>query len=369
MRQPAPGPLLVSAGLVLAAAVFTRYDGWIFAAAAWIFATLPLLHARRWKRPVAGAWVLFTALLIAAPATWLAYNARQFGDPLDFMRGPYSARAIEARTTPPGAPPHPGFHNVHIASLYFAKAAEMGAAPLWLGSALFWLCIAGTLLAVFLFRQKQIWPALLLWLPLPFYTYSIAYGSTPVFIPVWGPNSWYNTRYGMELLPAFALSAGCLVAALIFLRPKLKGWTFAVSLLLVVLNSFWLLRSRPLVFEEAVVNSRTRVPFEHALANALLSLPSRGLILMGVSRAVGAVQQTEIPLRRCISDEDYPQWEIALEAPAKAAPIVIALDGDAVSQAIQKHPEGLRLTDVICSTGQPCARIYCSQLYAAGGAP
>ena len=28
------------------------------------------------------------------------------------------------------------------------------------------------------------------------------------FIPVWWPHSWYNTRYGMELLPAFALGLG-----------------------------------------------------------------------------------------------------------------------------------------------------------------
>ena len=49
---------------------------------------------------------------------------------------------------------------------------------------------------------------LLLWLPLPFYAYSVAYGSVPIFIPVWRPYSWYNTRYGMELLPAFALFRG-----------------------------------------------------------------------------------------------------------------------------------------------------------------
>ena len=42
---------------------------------------------------------------------------------------------------------------------------------------------------------------LLLWVPLPFYAYSVAYGSVPIFIPLWWPHSWYNTRYGMEMLP------------------------------------------------------------------------------------------------------------------------------------------------------------------------
>ena len=42
-----------------------------------------------------GAFVLFTVMLAVAPVIWMAYCARQFGDPLDFMRGPYSAKAIE----------------------------------------------------------------------------------------------------------------------------------------------------------------------------------------------------------------------------------------------------------------------------------
>ena len=56
-------------------------------------------------------------------------------------------------------------------------------------------------------RRAFLW-TLLLWLPVPFYAYSVAYGSVPIFLPVWWPHSWYNTRYGMELLPAFALGLG-----------------------------------------------------------------------------------------------------------------------------------------------------------------
>ena len=44
-------------------------------------------------------------------------------------------------------------------------------------------------------------------MPLPFYVYSIAYGSVPIFIPQLWPHSYYNSRYGMEMLPALALFA------------------------------------------------------------------------------------------------------------------------------------------------------------------
>ena len=38
-------------------------------------------------------------------------------------------------------------------------------------------------------------------------------------------------------------------------------------------DALLLLRAQPLVFEEAIVNSRTRIPFEQALANWLRLLP------------------------------------------------------------------------------------------------
>jgi 4-amino-4-deoxy-L-arabinose transferase-like glycosyltransferase len=356
--------LLLRAGVVLVGAIYTRYDGWVYAAAAWLFATWALFAARRrwnWRGPEAGSWVLFTALLVAAPSLWLAYNAKQFGDPLDFIRGPYSARAIEARTTPPGSSLHPGVHNMRVSALYFLKAAQLGAAPPRFGHLLCWWSAIGTLAALWSFRRRQIWPVLLLWLPLPFYAYSVAYGSVPIFIPAWRPFSWYNTRYGMELLPAFALFTGCLIPVLLARLPQVRRYALPASLLLVIANSVVLLRSQPLVFQEAVVNSRSRIAFEKALANALLGIPGNGLILMHVSDHVGAVQQAAIPLRRIVNEGDYLTWQHALEAPAQSVSTVIAFDGDAVSQAVQRHPEGLRMINVICSTGEPCARIYRSQ--------
>jgi hypothetical protein len=364
--QRAPEPkLLIAAGLVLVCAIFTRYDGWIYAAAAWLFATWPVLvRYRQWRGPVAGAWVLFTAMLIAAPSLWLAYNAKQFGDPLDFMRGPNSARAIEARTTPPGSPTHPGFHSMKVAEIYFFRAAQLGAAPPSRGRLLAWLSAAGTLLVLWTFRRRQVWPVLLLWLPLAFYAYSIAYGSVPIFIPIWWPFSWYNTRYGMELLPAFALFAGSLFPLLASPWQKLRPYVVLASAVLVVVNSVVLLRDRPLVYQEAVANSRTRIAFETALAKTLSNLPDRGLILMHVSTAVGAVQQAGIPLHRIVNEGDYLTWQRALEDPAQGASTVIAIDGDEVAQAVQRHPAGLELRNVICSSGQPCARIYRSRLAA-----
>ena len=352
--------LLLWAGLVLVAAVFTRYDGWIFAAFAWIIVAVGMRQHLRSR--TGGMFVFFTVLLLAAPALWLAYNAKQFGDPLDFMRGPYSAKAIDARTSTPGAAHYPGWHSMRVALLYFLKAAELGAVPLRLTNLLLWLTIAGTALALWTWRQLGMVATLLFWVPVPFYAYSIAYGSVPIFIPPWWPHSWYNTRYGMEMLPAFALFLAFLVNWccnwLQKRRPHAGAWAVAVMLLLIVANGYALMRSQPLVLQEAIANSRSRIPFERSLATALLTMPQQGMILMYTSDHIGALQMAGIPLKRTINEGDYYQWAGALKNPAKAASVVVALDGDAVAKAVAANPEGLTLVDVLCSTGQPCARIY-----------
>ena len=137
---------------------------------------------------------------------WLAYNQHFFHDPLDFIRGPYSASAIEKKTAAARlgalsrmAQPFLG------AACYYTRTAQVDVA--------FWETGFLVMIAAIWWRddcdssRKLAPPAMLLWMPLPFYVYSIAYGSVPIFIPQLWPHSYYNSRYGMEMLPALAFMA------------------------------------------------------------------------------------------------------------------------------------------------------------------
>lgn len=377
MRQTSAGEFrqagwaLIAAGLILVTAVYTRYDGWIFATLVWLIAIFHLTRARAWKSRAGGAFVLFTAMLLTAPVLWFAWNARQYGDWLDFMRGPYSAKAIELRTATPGAPMYPGWHSMRVAGLYFLKAAELGVAPPRYADLVFLLALAGLIAAVVKWRNRFIAPFVLLWMPLPFYAYSVAYSYVPIFIPVWWPHSFYNTRYGMEMLPAFALSLGFLVARLVTRAetrwPRHAQLLLLAAMVLVMVDSATLIHRTPLVLGEAIANSRTRIPFEEAYARELDRLPRQGTILVWTSDHIGAFQDAGIPLRRTINETDYYQWKAALQHPARSARWVIAADHDEVSAAVKAHPEGLKLVDIVCSTGQPCVRFYESSLAAGNG--
>jgi len=353
---------LVLAGLLAVAAVYTRYDGWVLAAAMWCL--LAWEHRRHGGTETRRAFVLFTVLVVAAPLGWLAYNQHFFHDPLDFLRGPYSAAAIERRTTPPGGGHYRGWHDPVWAVKLFMRAAQLDVSAWETGFGVTAAALAGLWLVV---KQRRAMAAWLLWLPLPFYVYSIAYGSVPVFIPKLWPFSYYNSRYGVEMLPALALFAFVAAAfAEEWVRgrqPLVARVMQPVSILLIALNTVAMMYFVPLVLKEAMVNASTRVPFERALALELKGMPPGATVLMSSSDHIGAIQQAGIPLRQTVNEGDYFDWMDALREPARAAAYVVAIAGDPVAEAVKLRPEGLTELDIVCSTGQPCARIYRSDVY------
>jgi hypothetical protein len=346
-------------GLMVMAAVFTRYDGWIFGAAVWCVITWKLFRAKQLRRRVTASYAVFTLITVAGPIAWLAYNQHFFHDPLDFMRGPYSAVAIDRRTTPPGSRHYPGWHNPLWSGILYLRTSQLDASVWETGFAITAMAIAGIVVAV---RRRLELSSLLLWFPLPFYIYSIAFGSVPIFIPPFWPHSYYNSRYGMEMLPAFAIfaaiSLGWLQQLWAARQPVLVRLMPPLLLLLIAVNTILMMYGVPLVLKEAQANSITRVAFEQAIANQIKTFPAGAPILMYNSDHVGALQRAGIPLKQTLSETDYDTWKAALAAPAEHAAYVVAIENDPVAKAVAAHPEGLTELAVLCTTGQSCARVY-----------
>ena len=368
-RQSVVSSRLLLLGIFILAAVFTRYDGWVLGAAVWCVVTFCLAREREVWRSVGSSFIVFTFLVIAGPISWLAYNQDFFHDPLDFMRGPYSAAAIEKKTMPPDGQHHRGWHNPAWALLFYARTAQIDAAFWETGFVLMGAAVGGLILII---RRRFVLSSLLLWMPLPFYIYSIAYGSVPIFIPQLWPHSYYNSRYGMELLPALAVFAFLAVQAIerrwSETQPMAKRLMQPIVLLLIALNTVGMMYRTPLVLKEALVNSTTRVGFETALARQLGEFPYGSTILMYNSDHVGALQDAGIPLRQTVNEGDSDSFQAALAAPAEHAGYVVAIAGDPVARAVAMHPEGLTELTILCTTGQPCARIYKSDRANAGPA-
>jgi hypothetical protein len=374
---------LTKCGLCLAAACLTRYDGWFLAVvmaaavlAAGFFDKSTDTGAARFRLPRA-AVAKFVLIAAAAPVLWLVYNGIVYRNPLEFENGPYSAKAIERKTQTSGNPGHPGSGNLLLASQYFLKSAEANVAEnQWLQKA--WILLGLAALAAVAFIRRRpgrpeaspaLWPLLFLLLPVPFYALSVAYGGVPIFVPAWWPFTHYNVRYGLQLLPAFAVTLALVVYFVLRIKEGSRRLRLAcvfcvIALVVASYASIWL--ATPICQQEAQINMRGRNLLEAQLAGWLQKLPPNSTLLMYLGDHVGAVQQAGIPLKRVINEGNHRVWmqpadseglwERALANPAEYADYVVAFEGDDVWKAVQARH--LKELVAIHTTGQARAVLY-----------
>jgi hypothetical protein len=346
----------------LAGAELARYDGWFLAGV--IGAAVAVIALRQWQnRDLRGVAVKFLLGIAVAPVLWLTYNGAVYGNALAFANGPYSAQAIEQRV---GAP-NPAFHNFAVAALYFLKSAQLNMADGNWGR--FWLAAALVAMAIAAWKLRaQAASLLLLWVPLVFYALSIAYGSVPVHVYLWWPFATFNQRYGLQLVPMLAASAGMVTASVFLIgaggRHVWKLVALMLALITVSYASVW--RAAPLCLQEARKQWEIRSPLNSAVQRVVARLPRNSRFLMDISEHVGIMEQAGIPLRQVVNNENHrpwkrpsdPEglWERALADPPRYVDFVIAFDGDAVDQGANRT----NLTELmeLHATGQPHARIY-----------
>jgi hypothetical protein len=362
------------------AACLTRYDGWFLAATLMVSAVAVHFYPRRHPNAAApepaqayprGSIVKFLLVAAAGPILWFGYNAAVYRNPLEFANGPYSAKSIEQKT----ATVNPAKGNVLAAGSYFLKAAQLNVAETsWLGRMWLVLALLGSAVAVGSASKRV---ALLLWTPLLFYALSIAYGSVPIFVPSWWPFAHYNVRYGLQLLPAFAVFVPQGIWFLMQFADKLPqlkkfsregtGMATVLAVLLFTVASYAMVwRADPICYREADINMKGRVALDRQLGTWIKSLPPNSTILMYLGEHVGALEQAGIPLRRTINEGNHrvwkspydPEglWEQTLLDPAKYVDYAIGFEGDPVWASARDH----RLTALveIHTTGQAPAAIF-----------
>jgi dolichyl-phosphate-mannose-protein mannosyltransferase len=334
---------ILAAAVASNAASLTRYEGWFLIP----FVALYLLIVARTKRCA----ILFAMLALIGPAAWLAHNQYYYGNPLEFYNGYYSAQAIYQRQLAQGIARYPGDHDWHKALEYYFAAMRLTNGPVLLAAG-----AAGALVALY---RKIWWPIVLLGLPPLFYVWSIHSSGTPLYVPHLWPNAFYNTRYGLAVLPLAALAAGamvtmvrssmCIAAALI-----LAG---GVSAALAVMGE-------PVCWKEAEVNSIARRAWTHEAAEFLTANYRRGSgVIYTFGDLAGVLREAGIPLREGLHQGNHPYWEAATTRPEffLRDEWALAISGDAVATAIlraQRRGPHYELRKRIIVKGAPVIEIY-----------
>lgn len=215
------GEMALYCGAPTALAVLARYDGWAFAAAAAV--CVAVLSWRRWG---SGRYAMKLALCFGAPsavaaAWWMWFNWVNFGDPLEFQRGRYSAQAQQDVLARQGKLPDKGDLGHAIGT--FTHAA-------W--SALGWItllaAVAGVVVIAVRLRNDRVSnPAVasdrsvltlvvvvLAVAPALFYTWSLFSGQVALRFGTSPSESTFNLRYGAAVVPGLAVLAATALAAL-----------------------------------------------------------------------------------------------------------------------------------------------------------
>jgi hypothetical protein len=327
---------LLGAAVCALAGTLTRYEAWFLLP----FVAAYIRSSARGRRWIATA--LFCLIAGAGPLLWLAHNRYYFGDPFYFYRGPYSALVIQGKAA------YPGRGDWRAAAQYFFTAGRLVA-----GWPAVLIGAAGLVLAA---ARRALWPILLLALPPFFYVWSIHSSATPVFVPTLYPFSWYNTRYGLALLPLAAFG----IAAMARLSKPVAIVAAAAALIPFVLHP----NQHSITWNEAEVNSRARRDWTaQAAAYLRAAAGPHETYFTSFGDLTPIYRSLGVPLRDTLTGDNDVQWTGAVVRPDLflREDWAVAMGGDAVQTVVDKarlHGPRYELERRIMVKGAPVIEIY-----------
>jgi Dolichyl-phosphate-mannose-protein mannosyltransferase len=342
---------LLAAAVAAFLGTMTRYDGWFLLP----FASLYVLLARGrdWKSRFSDA-AIFGAISGFGPALWAVHNFHRFGNPLEFYNGRYSAKAIYAHQLATTGFRYPTDGSLLLSLRYYVEDMKLviGAWPLELAllGLVAWCAMGG-------WRARRS-AGLLLLVPLVFYVQSMAHAAIPIYVPTLFPHTYYNLRYGLEMLPGIAVLASflftsslprracgaLLVLALGFLiAPDVASWARGVDQLPIV--------------RESLLNTPCATRTEQALIDFFRTRYDGRVILMGLGQHPCFAFRTGIPYRQTLTEANRPYWRLIPLGPAhwpSTGPLaslewIIRGDSDIVDELMRAHPEAF--TDFVPVAG------------------
>lgn len=325
---------LVWTGLAAFCVTLTRYDGWFLLpfAAIYVFSAGQGSWTDRFRRTV-----LFSVIAGLGPALWLLHNAHRFGNPIDFYNGPDSAMAIYAHQLATTGFRYPTDGSWLISARYYLAdlALVIGVWPLE-------IAVLG-LVALVLDARRRVRrsAALLLLVPFPFYVQSMAHAAVALYVPSLFPFTYYNLRYGLEmmpavaLLPSFLISAGAPAKLRRFLLFMVLG-VFAAQAAAELSNGA---RMLPLV-EESVRNTPCRTRTQEAVTEYLRNQYDGQIILASRGKWSCAFARAGIHFRRTISESNRRIWKRLPSGADRFVGLILRADGDPVDILMRAYPTG-----------------------------
>ncbi|HMD83497.1 MAG TPA: glycosyltransferase family 39 protein [Terriglobia bacterium] len=331
------------AGAAVAAfmGTLTRYEGWNVLP----FATLLILliHPYPWRQRFVRA-AFFTAVAGTGPLLWLIHNAHRFQNPLEFYNGLGSAKDIYAHQVATTAFLYPTDGSLLLSARYYLEDLK-----LVIGIWALELAVLGLVAWGVSWRESRRGAvAVLLIVPLPFYIQAMAYAAVPLYVPTLFPNTYYNLRYGVEMIAAVALFPS-------FVFPPLLGKRLRLALLIIFLallgRQFAVLtaagpRELPVV-KEGILNTPCRAQRQRAIIEFLRGRYDGGRILVAVGKWPCVMPEVGIYFRNTLTNQSRRFWAQMHTEPEKWVEWIIRGDGDAIDSLMRAYPQAFKDYEVV----------------------
>lgn len=306
---------LVRSSFWIMLSTLVRYDGWFL-----FFWAAMLVLAKGFKRGKyrmgEGLFIFFCTLGGLGIILWFLWNGAIFGDPLYFAFGPFSAHAQQTQLADAGVLQTK--HNLPLSILMYWYAMAYNSVLLTV--------VLGVIGGFLFFSDPKIKvevriAATALLAPFFFNILALYLGHSVLFIQGISGNTWFNVRYGIMMLPSFAIFAGYLVHRLKPLR-----WVW-VSLFIFV-TIFHIGNHDAVTIDDGRVGSSQKNVSEVSswLADHASSEP--GFVLISAASHDAIIFSSRLPMKKFIHEGTGEYWESATTAPDRWAKWIVMRTND-----------------------------------------
>jgi len=317
---------LILAGVFVMASSLTRYDGWFL----FVWLTVLLLI---WGMPVLGRkkteGIIFLFISIGGfgIALWFLWNLTIFNDALYFITGPYSAYAQQKVLRNVGQLPTES--NLYLSPSYYVWAVIENN-----GLIIALLSFIGFIAAPFIIKSKQQLVVLLTVIsPFLFNVLALYLGQSAMNVPQAAKDpGLFNIRYGVLMLPAFALVLGILAS-----RRKLF---WIVSLVFIIQSFIFFRQGLPVALVDGL-NGLENTQYTIEASKWLKDNYQGGLILTSLASHDAFVARVQLPMKLYIHEGTREYWQNALKKPSAGVKYIATMSypPDLVYRALKDKPD------------------------------
>jgi hypothetical protein len=158
-------------------------------------------------------------------------------------------------------------------------------------------------------------------------------------VPTLFPHTYYDLRYGLEMLPGVAVFSSFLLGP--SLRPA-RRWILLAGAAIIVLGQAAGMLARgvnelPLV-KESLLNTPCHSARQQALIRELRARYDGQPVLLAAGKWPCLLPELGIPFRRTVSESNRAQWLRMKTEPASLVEWIVRGDGDSVDQMMRAYP-------------------------------